>query len=81
MSAGTGRGLALLCRHRAVSGRTDDGREGAFTAQHGGPDSDTRTWYGHVVPKTGTGDFAGWSGYARIQHDDNGAYVEIDLDA
>ena len=31
------------------------------------------------VPGTGTGDFAGWSGPARIVHDDQGAFFEIDL--
>jgi hypothetical protein len=31
------------------------------------------------VPKTGTGDFAGWSGSARISHDDQGPYFEIAL--
>jgi hypothetical protein len=31
------------------------------------------------VPKTGVGDFADWSGSARIIHDDQGAYFEITL--
>ncbi len=35
--------------------------------------------FGHIVPGTGTGDFAGWAGSARIRHDDDGAYFEIDL--
>jgi hypothetical protein len=30
-------------------------------------------------PGTGTGDFAGWTGSARIIHDEQGAYFEIDL--
>jgi hypothetical protein len=42
-------------------------------------ESDPDTWYGHIVPGTGTGDFAGWSGQARIRHDDQGAYFEITL--
>ena len=29
---------------------------------------------------TGTGGFAGWTGSARIVHDDQGAYFEINLD-
>ena len=37
-------------------------------------------WFGHIVPGTGTGDFAGWTGSARIVHDDQGAYFEINLD-
>jgi hypothetical protein len=31
------------------------------------------------VPGTGTGGFAGWAGSARILHDDQGAYFEIEL--
>ena len=37
-------------------------------------------WFGHIVPGTGTGDFAGWTGSARIVHDDQGAYFDINLD-
>ena len=37
------------------------------------------TWFGHIVPGTGTGGFAGWTGSARILHDDQGAYFEINL--
>jgi hypothetical protein len=37
-------------------------------------------WFGHIVPGTGTGGFAGWTGSARIVHDDQGAYFEISLD-
>ena len=36
-------------------------------------------WFGHIVPGTGTGGFAGWTGSARIVHDDQGAYFEINL--
>jgi len=38
-----------------------------------------RIWFGHIVPGTGTGGFAGWAGSARIIHDDQGAYFEISL--
>ena len=62
-----------------ITGRTDDGRDGSVTVQHGGLESDPATWFGHIVPGTGTGDFAGWSGSARIVHDDQGAFFEIDL--
>ncbi len=34
---------------------------------------------GHIVPRTGTGGFGGWAGSARIGHDDQGAYFEIEL--
>jgi len=36
-------------------------------------------WFGHIVPGTGAGAFAGWTGSARIVHDDQGAYFEINL--
>jgi len=49
------------------------------TVQHGGLESDPATWFGHIVPGTGTGGFTGWSGSARIVHDDQGAYFDIEL--
>ena len=42
-------------------------------------ESDPGSWFGHIVPGTGTGGFTGWTGSARIVHDDQGAYFEIDL--
>jgi hypothetical protein len=79
MSAGTVEGSRSYVATERISGRTEDGREGSITVQHGGLESDPSTWFGHIVPKTGTGGFAEWSGSARIQHDDEGAYFEIDL--
>lgn len=61
------------------TGRPDGGEEGSVTVQHGGLESDPGTWFGHIVPGTGTGGFAGWTGSARILHDDQGAYFEIEL--
>jgi hypothetical protein len=79
MSAGTQEGARSYVATERITGRTDDGREGSVTVQHGGLESDPATWFGHIVPGTGTGDFAGWSGSARIVHDDQGAFFEIDL--
>jgi hypothetical protein len=79
MSAGTEVGARSYVATERISGRTADGREGSLTVQHGGLESDPGSWFGHIVPGTGTGDFAGWSGSARIIHDDHGAYFEIDL--
>ena len=79
MSAGTQEGSRSYVATERITGRTDDGREGSVTVQHGGLESDPSTWFGHIVPGTGTGDFAGWSGSARIVHDDQGAFFEIDL--
>ena len=53
--------------------------EGSVTVQHGGLESDPGTWFGHIVPGTGTGGFEGWSGPARIVHDEKGPYFEIEL--
>jgi hypothetical protein len=81
MSAGTEEGSRSYVATERITGRTDDGREGSVTVQHGGLESDPTTWFGHIVPKTGTGNFAGWAGSARIQHDADGPYFEIDLSA
>ena len=79
MSAGTIEGSRSYVATERITGRTDDGQEGAVTVQHGGLESDPGSWFGHIVPGTGTGDFAGWSGSARIIHDDQGPYFEINL--
>jgi hypothetical protein len=77
MSAGTEEGS----RSYVATERIGDGRDGPVTVQHGGLESDPDTWFGHIVPGTGTGGFAGWSGSARIRHDDQGAYFEISLES
>ncbi|MGH9103844.1 MAG: DUF3224 domain-containing protein [Acidimicrobiales bacterium] len=80
LAAGTQEGSRSYVATERISGQTEDGVEGAITVQHGGLESDPGTWFGHIVPHTGTGGFAGWSGSARIRHDGGGAYFEIDLD-
>lgn len=79
MSAGAEDGARSYVATERITGRTDDGREGSVVVQHGGLESDPSTWFGHVVPGTGTGGFARWAGSARIQHDDDGAYFELGL--
>jgi len=79
MSAGTEEGSRSYLATERITGRTGDGVEGSVTVQHGGLESDPGSWFGHIVPGTGTGGFAGWSGSARIMHDDQGAYFEIKL--
>ena len=79
MSAGTQEGSRSYVATERITGRTDDGREGSVTVQHGGLESDPASWFGHIVPGTGTGGFAGWTGSARIVHDEQGAYFEINL--
>jgi hypothetical protein len=79
MSAGTEEGSRSYVATERITGKADDGREGSVTVQHGGLESDPATWFGHIVPGTGTGAFAGWQGQARIIHDDQGPYFEINL--
>src|SRR6202046_3063481 len=79
MSAGTQEGSRSYAATERITGRTDDGREGSVTVQHGGLESDPGSWFGHIVPGTGTGDFAAWAGTARIVHNDQGAFCEINL--
>ena len=78
MAAGSEEGSRSYVATERITGHTDDGQEGSVTVQHGGLESDPGTWFGHIVPGTGTGAFAGWSGSARIRHDDQGAYFEIE---
>jgi Protein of unknown function (DUF3224) len=78
MSAGTEDGSRSYVATERIVGRTDDGAEGSVVVQHGGLESDPTTWFGHVVPGTGTGGFAGWAGPARIEHDEDGALFRFD---
>ncbi|HTZ09866.1 MAG TPA: DUF3224 domain-containing protein [Acidimicrobiales bacterium] len=80
LSAGTEEGSRSYVASERITGRTEGGAQGEVTVQHGGLESDPDTWLGHIVPHTGTGGFAGWSGSARIRHDAEGAYFAIDLD-
>jgi hypothetical protein len=79
MSAGTEEGSRSYVATERITGHTENGPEGSVIVQHGGLESDPGSWFGHIVPGTGTGGFAGWSGSARIVHDDQGAYFEIHL--
>jgi hypothetical protein len=80
MTAGTEEGSRSYVATERITGRTDDGREGSVTVQHGGLESDPASVFGRIVPGTGTGGFAGWTGSALISHDDQGAFFEISLD-
>jgi Protein of unknown function (DUF3224) len=79
MAAGSEEGSRSYVATERITGHRDGGEEGSVTVQHGGLESDPATWFGHIVPGTGTGGFAGWSGSARIVHDDQGAFFEIEL--
>ena len=79
MSAGAEEGSRSYVATERITGHTEDGAEGSVTVQHGGLESDPGTWFGHIVPGTGTGAFEGWTGSSRIIHDDEGPYFEINL--
>jgi uncharacterized protein (TIGR03086 family) len=79
LSAGTEEGSRSYVATEQITGRAAGGAEGSVVVQHGGLESDPASWFGHIVPGTGTGAFKGWSGQARIRHDDDGAYFEITL--
>lgn len=81
VSSGTeesGRGYLAVER---LTGTLPDGRSGSFTVHHGAlQHPDDPSAFGYIVPGTGTGDFAGFAGSARIQHDDDGAFFVFTLD-
>ena len=62
-----------------ITGTTDDGRSGTVTVHHGAVEGRPEAAFGFVVEQSGTGDFADWSGQARIEHDDDGAFFVLDL--
>jgi hypothetical protein len=79
VSSGEVEGERSYLAAERITGALDDGSSGSVTVHHGGLESSPQTWFGHIVPHTGTGDFAGWAGTARIEHDDGGGYFVIDL--
>jgi hypothetical protein len=79
ISSGTEESRGYLAAER-ITGTLDDGRAGSFTVHHGAlqhPGDDSA--FGYIIPGTGTGDFAGFAGQARIQHDDKGPYFVFTL--
>jgi hypothetical protein len=79
VSSGTEESRGYLAAER-ITGTLDDGRSGSFTVHHGAlqhPSDDSA--FGYIIPGTGTGDFAGFAGQARILHDDDGPYFVFTL--
>jgi hypothetical protein len=79
VSSGTEESRGYLAAER-ITGTLDDGRTGSFTVHHGAlqhPSDDSA--FGYIIPGTGTGDFAGFAGQARILHDDDGPYFVFTL--
>lgn len=73
----TGRGYLAAER---IAGTLTDGRRGEFTVHHGGTQGPgANLVFGHIIPGTGTEDFADFAGEAIISHDDGGAYFAFTL--
>jgi len=79
VSSGETEGQRSYFAAERITGTTDDGRSGSVTVHHGGLESAPETWFGHVVPDSGTDGFADWSGSARIRHDEDGACFVFEL--
>jgi len=78
VSSGTEASRGYLAAERITG--SIDGVEGEVTVHHGGLNStDDPTAFGYVVPGTGTGAFDGWTGSARIVHDERGAHFVFTL--
>lgn len=81
VSSGTEQdGRGYLAAER-ITGRLEDGRDGSVTVHHGAlQHPGDASAFGYIVAGTGTGDFVGFRGRARIEHDDRGAYFVFELD-
>lgn len=71
VSSGTEGNQGYLAVERISA--TREGIPGEVTVHHGALNStDDPTAFGYIIPGTGTGAFADWTGAARITHDDEG---------
>ncbi|MEY9950822.1 DUF3224 domain-containing protein [Leifsonia sp. EB34] len=80
VSSGTEEGGRGYLAAERITGTLADGRSGSFTVHHGAlQHPDDPSAFGYIVPGTGTDDFVGFVGAARIRHDARGAYFEFAL--
>jgi hypothetical protein len=79
ITSGETEGQRAYMATERVTGTLPDGREGSFVVQHGGLESEPDSWFGYIVPGSGTGALQGVSGSAPIHHDEDGAYFELVL--
>ena len=79
VSSGETEGQRSYFAAERITATTDDGRSGSVTVHHGGLESSPETGSATWCPGSGTDDFADWSGSARIEHDDAGAFFVFDL--
>jgi hypothetical protein len=70
---------SYFAAERITASVGENDRTGSVTVHHGGLESAPDSWFGHVVPHSGTGVMADWSGPARIIHDDEGAFFVFEL--
>lgn len=80
ISSGEQEGQRAYIAVEHITGTFTDGRSGSFTVQHGGLEATPDSWFGYIVPGSGTDDLAGISGSAAIGHDDNGAFFTFAID-
>ena len=79
LSSGDGDSGGYLAAER-ITGTLEDGRSGSFTVHHGAlQDPLAASAFGYIIPGSGTGDFADFSGDALIIHDDEGPHFVFDL--
>lgn len=63
-----------------ITGSLGDGRHGSFTVHHGGTQfGEGGSTFGHIIPGSGTDDFASFKGEAIISHDDGGAFFTFSI--
>jgi hypothetical protein len=71
---------AYFAAERITASLAGSDEVGSVTVYHGGLDASPDAFAGQVVPQSGTGPFTGWSGPARIVHDDEGPYFVFTVD-
>lgn len=81
ISSGEEEGNRAYIAVERITGTLPDGRSGSFTVQHGGLESNQDSWFGYIVPGTGTDDLTGITGSGRISHDETGAYFTFVLES
>lgn len=81
ISSGEDEGNRAYVAVERITGTLSDGRTGSFTVHHGGLESKPDSWFGHIVPGTGTDDLAGITGTAAIGHDETGAHFTFELES
>jgi hypothetical protein len=81
IASGQDEGTRSYIAVERITATLPDGRSGSFTVHHGGLESNPDTWFGHIVPGTGSDDLAGITGSAAISHDDAGAFLTLVLNS